>query len=98
MSDTIRLTLRCNPSERRVWVERGEGSVHNIAFSSTFDAVIDASDSSVDDSAQRLHDAAIASAISSCLEGELGVVLSLGSDAGKRTALLQAVADHRSAG
>ena len=39
---TSRTSLRCSPSERRVWVERGEGKERKIVFSSTFDAVLDA--------------------------------------------------------
>ena len=36
------LKLRCNPAERKVWVERGESASRKIIFSSTFDSVLDA--------------------------------------------------------
>ena len=42
------LGVKCSAAERRVTVERGDGANRKIVFSSTFDAVVDASGEEVE--------------------------------------------------
>ena len=77
------LALRCNPGERKVWVERGEGAARKIVFSSTFDSVLDASAHGGADDESRIYDAALAPAVAGAMDGKLGVVLCVGSEASK---------------
>ncbi|KOO21348.1 tfp pilus assembly protein [Chrysochromulina tobinii] len=61
-SDVSGLTLKCTPSERRVWVENGKGAGgRKIAFSSTFDGVVDGS--TAEGAAQALYDEGFAKAV-----------------------------------
>ena len=55
-----KLSLRCDVAERRVAVERGEGASRKIQFTSTFDAVVDASAA---DDVRALYDGALAPAV-----------------------------------
>ena len=82
-----RWALKSNPNERKVWVERGDGSARKIVFSSTFDAVLTAEA----DGSEQLHEAALSAAVATCLEGKLGIVVCVGSDADQRAATLRAL-------
>ena len=93
-----RVALRCNPADRKVWVERAEAAT-KIVFSSTYDAVInvgseggaavDISDAA-SDAASALYKAAIAPAVAAALEGRAGIVLCIGYGVDKRQALFDA--------
>lgn len=84
--------LRCSAADRKISVERGEGANRKIVFSSTFDTVL--VNPAADSCAEQLHEAAVAAAVTSCLEGKLGVVLCIGNQTGKRAKLWQALCDH----
>ena len=81
------LALKCTPSERKVWVERGSGAGRKIAFSSTYDGVVDG------DAPQALYDAAIAPAVAAATADKVGCVLCVGTGAGKRAAFLGTAAE-----
>ena len=83
----------CDQDKRRVWVERGVSSNRNIVFSSTFDSVTDIPPTEDAGSSERLHEAAFSSAITSCLEGNLAIVLAVGNDKDKRQMLLRALCE-----
>ena len=92
-SDVSGLTLKCTPSERRVWVENGKGAGgRKIAFSSTFDGVVDGS--TAEGAAQALYDEGFAKAVEAVTADKVGCVLCVGSGAGKRGALLGATCDQ----
>jgi hypothetical protein len=91
-SDVSGLTLKCTPSERRVWVENGKGAGgRKIAFSSTFDGVVDGS--TAEGAAQALYDEGFAKAVEAVTADKVGCVLCVGSGAGKRGALLGAACE-----
>ena len=81
-SDVSGLTLKCTPSERRVWVENGKGAGgRKIAFSSTFDGVVDGSTAA--GAAQALYDEGFAKAVEAVTADKVGCVLCVGSGAGR---------------
>ena len=89
-SSTVGLAVRCTPAERRVCVERGTGAGRKIAFSSTYDGVVDGSAA---EAAEALYNAAITPAVTAVIEGKESCVLCVGSGSAKRDAILGAAAD-----
>ena len=85
------LGVKCSAAERRVTVERGDGANRKIVFSSTFDAVVDASGEEVEGD-EELFATSLAPAVAAAAEGKTGIVVCVGSDLSKRAALLRAAA------